>query len=52
MEIPPVDPRFRVYLTPPRAWRFFGCAGCLVLLFILGGIAGVLLLGWKALLGL
>ena len=52
MTFPSNDPHFRVYVTPPRLWRFAGCAGCLVLLFILGGMAGVLLLGWKALLGL
>lgn len=42
----------RVYFNPPPRFRAFGCAGCMVVLFVLGGILGVLLIGWKALLGL
>lgn len=52
MAFPPSDPQFRVYVRTPGPLRFVGCAGCLVALFVLGGLAGVLLLGWKALLGL
>lgn len=51
MSFPPPDPQFRIYVNPPRALRFAGCAGCLLALFVIGGIVGVLLLGWKALLG-
>jgi hypothetical protein len=32
--------------------KMVGCAGCLVALFVLGGIVGVLLFGWKTLLGM
>lgn len=36
---------------PPWRLRLAGCAGCLVSLFVLGGILGVLLFGWRQLLG-
>ena len=49
---PPRDPDVRVYFTPPPAFRAFGCAGCLIALFVVGGIMGVLLFGWKTLLGM
>ena len=52
MSYPPPDPNVRVYFTPPPAFRAFGCAGCLIALFIAGGIVGVLVLGWRALLGM
>lgn len=52
MSYPPPDPNVRVYFTPPPAFRAMGCAGCLFALFIVGGIAGVLLFGWKTLLGM
>ncbi len=35
-----------------RPFRIFGCLGCLVTLFVVGGIFGLLWQGWKALLGL
>ncbi|MEY4879057.1 MAG: hypothetical protein RJB62_526 [Pseudomonadota bacterium] len=35
-----------------RPFRIFGCLGCLLTVFVLGGIFGLLALGWKALLGL
>jgi hypothetical protein len=46
-----LDPHTRIYFTPPRFMRGFGCAGCLLAIFVLGGIIGVLLFGWKTLLG-
>lgn len=52
MSYPPPDSQFRVFFTPPPAFRALGCAGCLVALFVAGGIVGVLLFGWKTLLGM
>lgn len=46
------DPNFRIYFTPPRRFGFAGCAGCLIVIFVVGGILGVLLFGWQKLLGL
>ncbi len=46
-----LDPHTRIYFTPPPFLRGFGCAGCLLAVFVLGGIIGVLLFGWKTLLG-
>ena len=46
-----LDPHTRVYFTPPPFLRGFGCAGCLIAIFVLGGIVGVLLFGRKTLLG-
>jgi hypothetical protein len=46
------DPQVRVYFSPPPVFRTFGCAGCLIGLFVVGGIIGVLLFGWKTLLGM
>lgn len=51
MSYPPPDPQFRVYFNAPRGFGFMGCAGCLVALFVLGGVVGLLVLGWRALLG-
>lgn len=45
-------PEYRVYINGPPHMRAFGCVGCLVAIFVLGGIIGVLLFGWKTLLGL
>jgi hypothetical protein len=42
---------YRVYFNPFPRFRLVGCMGCLMALFILGGIVGVLLFGWKTLLG-
>lgn len=50
MSEPP--PNIRVYFNPPPQWRAMGCVGCFVMLFIVGGIVGVLLFGWKTLLGM
>jgi hypothetical protein len=52
MSYPPPDPEIRVMFTPPPAFRAMGCAGCLIALFVVGGIVGLLMAGWKALLGL
>ena len=46
------DPQLRVYFTPPPRFKFAGCAGCLITIFVLGGILGVLLFGWQKLLSL
>lgn len=46
------DPQVRIYFNPPPVFRTFGCLGCLVALFVVGGIIGVLLFGWKTLLGM
>ena len=46
------DPQIRVYFNPPPVFRTFGCLGCLLALFVVGGIVGVLLFGWKTLLGM
>ena len=48
----PPDPRIRVYFNPPPVFRTFGCMGCLIAVFVVGGIIGVLLFGWKTLLGM
>lgn len=45
-------PQFRVTINAPPSLRIAGCAGCLLMLFVLGGIVGVLLFGWKTLLGM
>ncbi len=34
-----------------RPFRIFGCVGCLVMLFVVGGIVGLLWQGWRSLLG-
>ena len=46
-----LDPHTRIYFTPPPFLRGFGCAGCLLVIFVIGGIVGVLLFGWRTLLG-
>jgi|HubBroStandDraft_6_1064221.scaffolds.fasta_scaffold79326_1 hypothetical protein len=48
----PQLPEYRVIFNPPPRFRAFGCAGCLIAIFVVGGIVGVLLFGWKTLLGL
>ena len=45
-------PEYRVVFNPGPRLRGFGCAGCLLGVFVLGGIVGVLLFGWKTLLGM
>jgi len=45
-------PEVRVYFNPPPRFRLYGCVGCLVALFVVGGIIGLLWSGWKALLGI
>lgn len=48
-------PRIRIIdLTSRRLrWRLqaIGCAGCLVAIFVGGGILGIILFGWRQLLG-
>ena len=48
----------RVYLNGPRIVRTIGCGGCglgclglALVVFFLGGIFGILLSGWRTLLG-
>lgn len=48
----------RIYLNPPPFIRALGCGGCglgcmtvTALVFLLGGLFGILLFGWKTLLG-
>lgn len=45
-------PEYRVYFNGSPLMRMFGCVGCLFSIFVAGGAAGLLLLGWKFLLGL
>lgn len=47
----------RIYITAPPLLRALGCGGCglgclviLLVIFVLGGIFGVLVFGWKMLL--
>ena len=42
---------YRVTVNP-RPFRVFGCIGCLVTVFIVGGIVGLLGQGWVSLLEL
>ncbi|HVU19540.1 MAG TPA: hypothetical protein VHE09_02340 [Rhizomicrobium sp.] len=44
-------PEYRVYFNPGPRFKGLGCAGCLLAIFVLGGILGILLFGWKTLLG-
>lgn len=48
----------RIYLNPPPFFRALGCTGCglgcviaALVVFVLGGIVGVLLFGWRTLMG-
>ncbi|GAA0538183.1 hypothetical protein FHS83_003547 [Rhizomicrobium palustre] len=48
----------RIYLNAPPFFRAIGCGGCglgcgavLIGAFVLGGLFGVLLFGWRTLLG-
>jgi hypothetical protein len=45
-------PQFNVTVNLPPQLKMLGCAGCLFAIFAMGGIIGVLLFGWKTLLGL
>jgi hypothetical protein len=45
-------PEYRVYLNGPPLMRMFGCAGCLAAIFVGGGALGLLVFGWKMLLGM
>jgi len=44
-------PEYRVYINGPPLMRMFGCAGCLAAIFAGGGVIGLLLMGWRFLLG-
>ncbi len=48
----------RIYLNAPPILRAIGCSGCglgcaglLLIVFLLGGLFGILLFGWRTLLG-
>lgn len=45
-------PQYNVTVRASPQLKLMGCAGCLVGLFVVGGIIGVLLFGWKMLLGI
>ena len=45
-------PQFNVIVRASPQLKLVGCAGCLVAIFALGGIVGLLLFGWKTLLGM
>jgi hypothetical protein len=45
-------PRINVTVNVSPQLKILGCAGCLIALFVMGGIIGVLLFGWKTLLGM
>ena len=47
-----LPPRFVVRFNASPQLRLAGCAGCLIAVFVAGGIIGVLLFGWKTLLGM
>jgi hypothetical protein len=44
-------PEYRIILHSPRGLGALGCVGCLLAIFVVGGVVGVLLFGWKTLLG-
>jgi len=51
-------PQTRIYVNFPPFLRAIGCGGCglgcaslLLAAFVIGGIVGVLLFGWRTLLG-
>ena len=48
----------RIYINPPPFLRALACGGCglgcfglAIAVFVIGGILGVLLFGWKTLIG-
>jgi hypothetical protein len=46
-------PQFRIVsFNASRPLKIVGCLGCLFAIFVMGGIVGVLLFGWKTLLGM
>ncbi len=45
-------PQFNVVVNVSPQLKILGCAGCLLSIFIMGGIVGVLVFGWKTLLGM
>jgi hypothetical protein len=58
MSDPFPPPQTRIYINAPPFLRALGCGGCglgclgmLLLVFLLGGLFGILVFGWKTLLG-
>ena len=58
MSDPFPPPQTRIILNPQPLLRLIGCSGCglgcfslLLVVFLLGGAFGVLLFGWRTLLG-
>ena len=54
----PPPPHTRIYINAPPFLRALGCSGCslgcmvlLFVVFVLGGLFGILMFGWKTLLG-
>jgi hypothetical protein len=45
-------PRFNVTVRASPQLKLLGCLGGLVAIFVAGGILGLLLFGWKTLLGM
>ncbi len=48
---PHYRPDYRIIIHRYPALRGFGCIGCLITIFIVGGIVGLLWSGWRSLLG-
>ncbi len=44
--------QFNVAVNVSPQLKLVGCAGCLLSVFVAGGIVGVLIFGWKTLLGM
>jgi hypothetical protein len=57
MSDPYPPPQTRIIINPPPFLRLLGCSGCglgclvvLIVVFLLGGVFGILMFGWKTLL--
>lgn len=58
MSDPFPPPQTRIYINAPPFLRALGCGGCglgcfgiLALVFLFGGLFGILVFGWRTLLG-
>jgi hypothetical protein len=56
MSGPYPPPQTRIIFTPPPGLKVYGCSGCslgclvfLLLVFLAGGVFGMLLFGWRTL---
>jgi len=43
---------YRIVPNQRAPFKFFGCLGCLITIFVIGGILGLLWQGWSFILGL